>query len=199
MTIVDSLVNEFYESEEELRSDIVKALNQEMRSLVKAGCRYIQVDEPVFVRYPENARKFGIHNVESCFHDIVGVTRIVHICCGYPNYVNQAGYPKADPLSYFTLADALEDSIIHQVSIEDAHRHNDLSLLERFKRTKIILGLVDVAKSRVESVDEIRQRKDAALEHIDKEMLMAAPDCGMKLLDPKTAKAKLVNLVKAVK
>ena len=198
MTIVDSLVNEFYEDDAELYRDIIVALNQEIHSLAKAGCRYIQIDEPVFVRYPEMALKFGIHNIENCFHG-VDVTRIVHMCCGYPRKVDQEDYSKADPSAYFTLADALEDSVMDQVSLEDAHRHNELSLLTHFKKTKVILGFVDVARSRVESVDEIKQRIDDVLQYIDSERLIVAPDCGMKLLDKKIAKNKLVNLVKAAK
>jgi hypothetical protein len=46
------------------------------------------------------------------------------------------------------LAASLEDSSISAVSIEDAHRHNDLALLERFETTKIILGVIAIARSR---------------------------------------------------
>ena len=52
------------------------------------------------------------------------------------------------------------------ISLEDAHRHNDLNLLDRYKTTTIILGVVAIAKSRVEPVEEIRERLKAALEHI---------------------------------
>ena len=36
-----------------------------------------------------------------------------------------------------------------------------------------------IAKSRVEPVEEIRERLQAALQHIDAERLLAAPDCGL--------------------
>ena len=48
--------------------------------------------------------------------------------------------PRPTPDSYFRLADAIEDSAIDAISIEDAHRPNDLSLLERFRTTTVILG-----------------------------------------------------------
>ena len=44
------------------------------------------------------------------------------------------------------------------VSLEDAHRHNDLSLIDKFKNTTIILGVVTIANSKVETVDEIKER-----------------------------------------
>ena len=55
------------------------------------------------------------------------------------------------------------------VSIEDAHRHNDLDLFDKFKNTTIILGVVAIANSKVESVEEIKTRVEEVLKHIPKE------------------------------
>ena len=91
----------------------------------------------------------------------------------------------------------MENSSIMAVSFEDAHRYNDLKLLETFKNTMIILGVVEIAKSRVESVDEIRNRLTKALEHIDSHRLIAAPDCGLGILGKELAIRKLKNLSEA--
>ena len=85
------------------------------------------------------------------------------------------------------------------VSLEDAHRYNDLSLLEAFKTTTVIFGCVAIAKSRIEPVEEIRERLLAALEHIDAGRLVAAPDCGLGLLGRDLARAKLRNLCEAAR
>jgi 5-methyltetrahydropteroyltriglutamate--homocysteine methyltransferase len=85
------------------------------------------------------------------------------------------------------------------VSFEDAHRHNDLSLLERFNQTCVILGVIAVAKSKVESVGQIRDRLMSALEHIDADRLLAAPDCGLGLLSRELARSKLSNMCEAVR
>ena len=95
------------------------------------------------------------------------------------------------------IAAAIEDSTIMAVSIEDAHRHNDLSLLEAFASTTVILGVVAIAKSRVEPLEEIRDRLAQALGHIDKERLIAAPDCGLGLLGRDLTLKKLRNLSEA--
>ena len=63
----------------------------------------------------------------------------------------------------------------------------------------VIFGVVAVARSRVEPVEEIRFRLQQALEHIDAERLIAAPDCGLGMLDRKTVIAKLRNMVQAAK
>jgi 5-methyltetrahydropteroyltriglutamate--homocysteine methyltransferase len=56
---------------------------------------------------------------------------------------------------------------------------------------------VTIASSRVESVEEIRERLKAALEHIDAERLIAAPDCGLGILGRDLALQKLRNLSEA--
>ena len=81
--------------------------------------------------------------------------------------------------------------------MEDAHRHNDLTLLERFTDITVILGVVAIAKSRIEPVEEIRARLQDALNHIDAERLMAAPDCGLGFLGREGAIKKMTNLAAA--
>ena len=200
MTIADTLANKYYGDDLRLIEDLAAALNVEIRDLADAGCTWIQVDEPVFARYPEKALAYGIENLERCFHGVPShVNRVVHLCCGYPLRLDQPDdeYAKADPSAYFTLADALDDTSIDEISIEDAHRHNDLTLLERFGKSKVVLGVVAIARTRVESVEEIRQRLSDALSHIDAGRLVAAPDCGLGMLDRATAESKLLNLVTA--
>ncbi len=127
------------------------------------------------------------------------VTRAVHVCCGYPERLDQSDYLKAPPENYFRLAEALDAAAIDAVSIEDAHRHNDLRLLERFARSAVVLGVVAIATSRVETVDEIGARLHAALGHIDAARLIAAPDCGLAMLPRETARHKLANLCAAAR
>jgi len=59
--------------------------------------------------------------------------------------------------------------------------------------------VVAVAKSHIESVEEIQTRLREALEHIDAERLIAAPDCGLGLLSREQAVAKLTSLSSAAK
>jgi 5-methyltetrahydropteroyltriglutamate--homocysteine methyltransferase len=198
LTIMDSTYNSFYEDERQLAVDLATALNSEVRNLAQAGCRWIQIDEPIFAREPDKALNYGIENIERCFYGIPAkVNRTIHICCGYPDRLDSDQYQKAPTESYFRLAPALDEAAIDVISIEDAHQPNDLSLLELFKHQTIILGVIGIAKSRIESVDEIASRLRKALDHIDKERLMAAPDCGLGMLNRRQVKAKLANMVTA--
>ena len=198
MTIADTTVNLHYDDERRMGTDLADALNAEILALADAGCRWVQVDEPVFARRPDAALDYGIENLNRCFHGVPdGVQRVMHMCCGYPNTLDREDYPKADTGSYERLATAVDDADLDAVSIEDAHRPNDLSLLESFSKTKVILGVVAIAKSRVEPVEEIRARLEAACGHIDEARLIAAPDCGLGLLGRERSIEKLRNLSQA--
>lgn len=183
MTIWDTNADAYYNDPRKLGADLAAALNQEVLALAEAGCQYIQIDEPVFARRPREALDYGFENLERAFHGCPDhVTRVVHMCCGYPDRLDHPNYPKADREAYLQIADAIEASSIDMISVEDAHRHNDLKLLEHFVNTKVIFGVVAIAKSHVESVDEIVTRLSQALEHIEKDRLIAAPDCGLGIL-----------------
>ena len=202
MTIADTVADEHYGDPRRLNRDLADVLNVEIRALVEAGCRHIQVDEPVFARKTDDALAFGIDDLERCFAGVPAeVQRVVHLCCGYPRHVDQPDEDvyKADPAAYFDLAGALDQAAVGTISIEDAHRPSDLRLLELFEQTKVILGVVAVARTRVESVDEIRTHLLEAISHIDRERLLAGPDCGLGMLDLATATAKLGNLTTAAK
>ncbi len=200
LTISNSTADEYYADEKALGADLAEAINAEILALAAVGCEWIQVDEPVFAREPEKALAFGVENLERCFHRVPEqVVRTMHMCCGYPDRLDNEDYPKADLDAYFKIAPAIDASSIQAVSIEDAHPYNDLTLLEYFRSTKVIFGAVAIARSRVEPVEEIQERLAAALGHIDADRLIVAPDCGLGLLDRQTAIAKLQNLSAAAR
>ena len=201
MTITDTISNTHYTSDEERGYDLAIAINTEIKRLVDAGCKYIQVDEPLFARKPDNALAFGIKNLEKCFEEInqSDVEKITHICCGYPDKIDVVNYPKAPLNSYKKIAKALDSSKIDSVSIEDAHRYNDLSLLKNYKNTKIIFGVIKIASSKIETVEEIESRIKETLKFISKEQLIAAPDCGLGHLNRELAIKKLKIMSLAAK
>jgi 5-methyltetrahydropteroyltriglutamate--homocysteine methyltransferase len=161
----------------------------------------VQIDEPLFARQPDRALDFGLADLERCFEGAGGeVIKTVHICCGYPSGLDVPDYPKAPKTSYLDLAEALDQSEIEAVSLEDAHRHNDLAtLLACFRDTIVTLGCVDVTRSAIEPVGEIADRLRQALAHIEAERLWVAPDCGLGLCGRELALAKLRNMCEAAR
>lgn len=198
MTTADTTGDEYYLDPKKRGAAYADALNTAIRQLVDAGCRHIQLDEPVFVRYVPAVLDYGIENVERAFHGCPAeVTRTMHICCSYPDVLDSKTSYKAPKESYGEVATAIDESSVMAVSVEDAHRHNDMSLFEKFQNTTVIVGCFDIGKSRVESVAEMRERLTQVLQHIDADRLMAAPDCGLGLLGRDLAIKKLRNLSEA--
>jgi len=194
MTISDTTANAYYDDPRQQAFDLATALNVEIRALAEAGCRHIQIDEPIFARKPDQALAFGIDALWRCFDGVPeDVTRVMHMCCGYPNRLDDIAYPKADPDSYVQIARAV-DGVVDQISIEDAHRHNPETLFGLFERSTLIVGFVTVASSRLEAVDEIAARMAALLRILPPERLIAAPDCGLGFLGRSLAMKKLQHL-----
>lgn len=199
MTISDTTADVHYNDDAALARDLADALNGQVRALADAGCRFIQVDEPIFARKPDAALAYGVETLERCFHGLPDeVTRVVHMCCGYPNCLDDADYPKADQAAYMQIAEAV-DGVADQISIEDAHRHNPEELFTRFDKSSLIVGFVTVASSRVEPVEEIRARMHHILQYMPAERLLAAPDCGLGYLGRDLAMTKLRNLSEAAR
>ena len=200
LTIMDTTADCFYYDRPKLNAALAETVNKEVLALVDAGCQYIQVDEPLFARNVSDALGFGMEGLERCFHGVPkSVTRIVHMCCGYPDHLDDDDYKKADPLSYHQLSNAIDEADFDQVSIEDKHCCNNLALLERFQSKTIIFGSIAIASSRVESVDEVVERLRSALSHIDRDRFVVAPDCGLGLLTAKLAEEKLRVMCDAAK
>ena len=48
MSISDNTSNEYYSDSKTMGIDLGNAINTEIKRLVDIGCKYIQVDEPLF-------------------------------------------------------------------------------------------------------------------------------------------------------
>nr|UKS50401.1 B12-independent methionine synthase 2 [Karlodinium veneficum] len=200
LTIIGTLNNAFYENEKDLAEDLAAIVGNLVKELSQAGCKQIQIDEPLFARQPQKALAYGVSLLDACFRNAADdCFKTMHMCCGYPEYLDQEGYKKAEPSVYFQLAEAVDNTCIDAVSLEDAHCHNDLTLLEKFKTTTVILGSVKIASSKVESVEEIKERLEQALDHIPADRLIVAPDCGLAFLPLPILKSKLINMCTAAK
>ena len=92
------------------------------------------------------------------------------------------------PVNAATLSDALKTTF-----------QNNLELLEKFKKKSVIFGAIAIASSRLEREEEIIDRINSALLHIDRERLVIAPDCGLGLLTPDLAESKLRVMCSAVR
>ena len=198
LTIMDTTADCFYNDRPKLNAALAKTINKEVLALVEAGCGHIQIDEPLFARSVKDALDFGMEGLERCFYGVPkSVTRIVHMCCGYPDHLDDTDYKKADPSSYYELSKAIDQAAFDQISIEDKHCCNNLNLLEQFENKTVIFGSLAIASSALETVEEVVERLSAALNHIDRDRLVVAPDCGLGLLPAQLAEDKLRAMCEA--
>jgi len=94
------------------------------------------------------------------------------------------------PSGYSFLTE-LEKSAVQQISIEAAQPGLGLAVLKEFPTKTIILGVLDLSNSKIESSESIAARLREAMKYLPPERLMVAPDCGMKYLPRQVAFRKL--------
>jgi 5-methyltetrahydropteroyltriglutamate--homocysteine methyltransferase len=197
-TVADCVADEYYQGDrKQLAFDYADAIHHEVAALITAGCRIIQFDDPVLLRYPAAAQAWGLQALERCFEGLEDhATFAVHICRGYPNKpLERKGISyKANQDYYGDILTWLSESKLDVVSIEGAASKLDVSILSAIGKKTIMLGVVDVGENEVESVQSLVARANEALRYLPKEQLILAPDCGMIELTHASARKKLTNL-----
>ncbi len=181
--------NEFYDDEEELALDFAAAVNEEAHDLKRAGADVIQLDEPWVEAAPEHAARYALRAFERALAGVPEPTA-VHLCFGYAQLVHDKSRAR------YAFLEPLADSAVDQISIEAAQPELDLGVLSAFSRQTIILGVLDLGATAVESAEEVAARIRHGLEHVPAERLIPAPDCGMKYLAREVAFGKLQALAR---
>lgn len=180
---------EYDDQPELMRSDIVAALRQEIASLMQNGIRILQIDEPAFTAKPWNIEEDwqAIQDVVRGFEDQLYL--ILHIC-----YSSEEALDRAFPL--------MLQPPYHQIHIEMANRDYRLvKLLERhgFGDKDIGLGVIDVHKDRIETVNEIIAGIKKVLPIVPLNRTWITPDCGFKERSKEVTTEKLKVMVEAAK
>ena len=186
-TISQQVQNDYYRDEKALALDIAAAVNEEIKSLQAAGADVVQIDEPYLQAEPEQARMYAIEVINRALEGIAGPTAL-HLCFGYAAIVH-------DRPAQYTFLTELRDCIVRQISIEAAQPHLDLSVLRQLANKTIIVGVLNLGDMQVETPEIVAGRIRLALQYVEPERLILAPDCGMKYLPRDVAFGKLCALV----
>ena len=179
--------NDFYPTEEAAAMDYAAAVNDEIRDLFAAGADVVQVDEPYMQARPEKARQYGLKALNRALEGITGTTA-VHICFGYAAIIHER------PSGYSFLPELAECSC-KQISLETAQSNLDCSALTPLAGKQILLGVIDLSDTNVESPATVAARIRRALPFVDAKNILVSTDCGMKYLSRALAVAKLRALV----
>ena len=189
-TMSQQAQDDHYHDEEAFAMALAEAVNEEVRDLFAAGADVVQLDEPYLQARSEKAERFAVRAINRALEGVTGTTAL-HTCFGYAHIVHNRpnGYPFLEPLA---------DVNVRQISIESAQQKVDLGVLRSMGAKTVIVGVIDLSdESPVEDVDTVARRIRNALQFVDPERLILAPDCGMKYLPRDKAFGKLRALAVA--
>jgi len=177
------------ETKRDLVIDIAKEiLSPNLKALVDAGAKWIQVDEPALTTKPEEV-PFFVEAFNECTAGIECKLSL-HVC--FSNY--RLLYPHI-----------LELKNCSQLALEFANRAEDrggaygqLNLLNEFGDNREIgLGVADVHVDEIESPELIRDRIQYACKILgNPERIYVNPDCGLRTRSWEVAYSKLCNISK---
>jgi len=192
-TLVKRIRDEHYKNEEALATDIARVMNFELKELVRAGVRHIQIDEPYYSGFPEDF-PWGVR-VLNTLVDGVDAKITLHVCYG-----NRYGKPSWAG-NYRYLFPTLLEARIHGVTLEFARRGGeDLQLFKEFpNKLELGVGVIDVKGHEVETPDLVAERIRKALQYVPAERLFVLPDCGCLHLPQDVAFNKLKSMVQGTR
>jgi 5-methyltetrahydropteroyltriglutamate--homocysteine methyltransferase len=187
-TMAQQAQDDYYRDEEALALAYASAVNEEIHDLKRAGADVIQLDEPWLQARADRAARYGVKAINRALQGVPGTT-VVHLCFGY------AAAVKDKPEGYSFLGQ-LADTPASQISIEAAQPRLDLSIARALAPKGVMVGVIDLGTTAIETPETVAERIRAALKHVPADKLVVAPDCGMKYLPRASAFGKLVSLVK---
>jgi len=187
MTVVDSTADEHYGDEATMAMEVAAALNEEARELDALGVAVIQFDEPVFSRYPDKVKEWGITALDRCLEGVTSAKTAAHICYSYP----MPGVPRPIVDSYPVILEALEGSKIDQLALEFEASKLDPELLRLCPSKTVMFGCIDNGIDEIETPEQVAGKLLAAAKYLPADQIQAAPDCGLVPLSLDIARAKL--------
>jgi len=187
MTVVDSTADEHYGDEATMAMEVAAALNEEARELDALGVAVIQFDEPVFSRYPDKVKEWGITALDRCLEGVNSAKTAAHICYSYP----MPGVPRPIMDTYPVILEALEGSKIDQLALEFEASKLDPELLRLCPSKTVMFGCIDNGIDEIETPEQVAGKLLAAAKYLPADQIQAAPDCGLVPLSLDIARAKL--------
>jgi len=186
------VTDRYYRDRDELLSDLVTIVRDEVRWLIAQGVRYVQLDAPFYSHYldPEHRERMkssgtdpdaefnaAVAGDNATFSGLArdGVTIAIHICRGNSRsrWYTEGGYDLiAERL--FTRLDV--DRFLLEYDTDRSGTFAPLAVVPRDK--DVVLGLITTKTSALEREDDLRRRIDDAARYVPIERLALSPQCG---------------------
>jgi len=176
--------------------DLAKLLNHNLKLLAAAGCRNIQLDEPLFTICDEDEADAAIAAINLAFDGLPRDIHLsVHVCQG--NYAVGKEYDGQIGHRYFDHGRYKADKICRiecsSVLVEHDMMHHYEGLLGD---KQVGVGAVDVQDPKVESGELVAERI-RAYRWLAPEQTIVTSSCGFNHLPRQTAFGKLKAMVEA--
>jgi 5-methyltetrahydropteroyltriglutamate--homocysteine methyltransferase len=179
-----------YPTRDAFLADVVDFTRREVEELVRLGCTYIQIDAPQYAALLDPALREGYRArgsdpdrlIDACIemdNAVIGahpgITFALHICRGN----NQSKFYASG--GYGPIARVFARSRFRRFLLEyDDERSGDFEPLRDVPDDReVVLGLVTTKKPRLEPVEELRRRIEAATKYVPLERLALSPQCGI--------------------
>ena len=182
-SMLDLRTDVYSDDKRELMWDLATAMNAELRSLVAAGCRVIQIEEPLlhFVAASSRDSQYLDFLIDCFNHEISGLEDAevwIHTCWGNANMQRVL-----ERTSYADVIETYLERVAGDVwTVEMKDRgFADLELLSPYRgklKKKIAVGMVSHRTLQVESPEEVAQDIRYALNYVEPEQLVLSSDCG---------------------
>jgi 5-methyltetrahydropteroyltriglutamate--homocysteine methyltransferase len=199
-------------------ADLARIYRQEIAGLVKAGCRYVQLDEVAVAMLcdpairekiastgqdPDRLVDLYIEAINACVAGTQADTVVgVHMCRGNfrGRYLSEGGYERVAERFF------ANTRVTHFLLEYDTVRAGDFKPLRFVPRDKgVMLGLLSTKTPALETIDDLERRIGEAAKFMDLDRLGLGPQCGFAStaagnpLTEADERAKLSLLVEAAR
>jgi 5-methyltetrahydropteroyltriglutamate--homocysteine methyltransferase len=180
---------DLYPTDRELAFAYADILNQELRTVVAAGCEFVQFDEPAWTAFPEEAlwAAEALNRASEGLDVKIGL----HVCGG------NARRKRVYFTKYDDLVAAFAKARIDQVSLEYCTLgYNMLTLWNQWKfQGEFAVGVIDQRGDDFETPELVAQRVRPVLDYFEPERLLLSSECGFQHVPLEITRGKLRALV----
>lgn len=187
----EAVSREAYPDIDDFFADVVRIYRAEIAALEAAGCRYIQIDDPLMTYFisdrmraevvasgddPEARMQRYVDLTNACIAQRSPDTAIgIHVCRGNSRsgWLAEGGYQR---IAHAVLGGLHVDHFLLEY---DDERSGDFEPLKAIpKEIKVVLGLVTTKFGRLEKTEDLLRRIKEASQFVPLENLAISPQCG---------------------
>ncbi|MFB6260246.1 MAG: hypothetical protein ABEJ96_05480 [Thiohalorhabdaceae bacterium] len=186
--------DDYYGDLSRMMQDLAKVINRNLKDLEAAGCRYAQIDEPLFAAADKTEVAAAVDAINMAIEGLSEMSVMGHICQG--NYAVGEAYDGQIGHRYFTgsypaelIAGINYDALLVEHDMVDAYQ----GLLGN---KRLAVGAVDVQSLEVESPETVVQRIHKH-SWLAPEQTLITSTCGMNHLPRDVAFGKLEAMAMA--